>query len=81
MLKSFYDPVNSQVYKRGSEYECSDSKHIHKLAASGLIETPVIVINDEFPKHVGGGTFELSNGEKVRGKEAAEEAEKELRAG
>lgn len=31
----------------------------------------------EFPKHTGGGWYELSNGEKVQGKEEAEKAEKE----
>lgn len=34
--------------------------------------------SDEFPKHIGGGTFELSNGEKVKGKKEAIEAEKAL---
>ena len=33
---------------------------------------------DEFPKHVGGGNYELSNGEKVKGKEKAHEAQKAL---
>jgi hypothetical protein len=33
----------------------------------------------EFPKHTGGGYYELSNGEKVKGKEAAEKAENELK--
>lgn len=32
----------------------------------------------EFPKHVGGGTYELSNGERVKSKEEAIEAEKAL---
>lgn len=34
--------------------------------------------NEEYPKHIGGGYFELSNGKKVQGKEKAVEAEKEL---
>ncbi|EOR25013.1 hypothetical protein A499_06415 [Niallia nealsonii AAU1] len=34
---------------------------------------------DVFPKHTGGGYYELSNGEKVKGKEAAEKAEDELK--
>ncbi|MGF7014247.1 hypothetical protein [Ornithinibacillus bavariensis] len=34
--------------------------------------------NQEFPKHTGGGYFELSNGEKVQGKDAAIEAEEAL---
>jgi uncharacterized protein YwgA len=34
--------------------------------------------SEEFPKHTGGGWFELSNGEKVQGKEEAEKAEADL---
>src|SRR5690606_23292894 len=36
------------------------------------------VADSEFPKHTGGGYYELSNGEKVKGKDAAIEAEKAL---
>ena len=32
-----------------------------------------------YPKHTGGGWYELSNGEKVQGKDNAIQAEKELR--
>ena len=32
----------------------------------------------EFPKHTGGGWYELSSGEKVQGKEDAEKAESKL---
>ena len=32
----------------------------------------------EFPKHLGGGTYELSNGEKIKGKEEAIKAEQTL---
>jgi len=32
----------------------------------------------EWPKHVGGGYYELSNGKKVRGKESALKVQKEL---
>lgn len=36
----------------------------------------------EYPKHTGGGWYELSNGEKVQGKEEAEEKEiRSLEAG
>jgi hypothetical protein len=34
-----------------------------------------------FPKHIGGGRYELSSGEKVKGKEVAIEAENALKAG
>ena len=36
-------------------------------------------VKQDFPKHVGGGWYELSNGEKVQGKQEAEEAEADLR--
>mgnify|MGYP006865371900 CR=1 FL=1 len=34
--------------------------------------------DEEFPRHTGGGYYELSNGEKVQGKEDAEKAEEAL---
>lgn len=34
----------------------------------------------EFPKHTGGGWFELSNGERVQGRDAADEAQAALDA-
>ncbi|MBB6451989.1 hypothetical protein HNQ94_000410 [Salirhabdus euzebyi] len=34
--------------------------------------------NENFPKHTGGGWYELSNGEKIKGKDEAEAAEKAL---
>ncbi|SET02123.1 hypothetical protein SAMN05421676_102357 [Salinibacillus kushneri] len=34
--------------------------------------------NEKFPKHTGGGYYELSNGEKIRGKEEAIAAENAL---
>lgn len=39
------------------------------------------VENEEFPVHKGGGNYILSNGEAVKGKEAAIEAENKLKAG
>jgi len=35
----------------------------------------------EYPKHTGGGWYELSNGDKKRGKEEAIKAEKALNEG
>lgn len=32
----------------------------------------------EYPKHIGGGNYELSDGSKVKGKQAANEAQKAL---
>jgi len=36
--------------------------------------------DSKFPKHIGGGVYELSNGEKVKGKDAAIAAQAELDA-
>jgi len=47
------------------------------FSAEGFEQTE----NSEFPKHTGGGYYELSNGEKVKGKDAAIEAEKALKSG
>ena len=33
---------------------------------------------DEFPKHTGGGWYELSNGDKVQGKQEAKEQQKSV---
>lgn len=41
-------------------------------------ETEKVEKTADFPKHVGGGYYELSNGEKIRGKDAAIKAEKAL---
>jgi hypothetical protein len=50
---------------------------IDQAVAVGLIDDPATV----YPKHVGGGYYELSSGEKVKGKADAALAEKALQAG
>ena len=37
--------------------------------------------DENFPKHTGGGWYELSNGEKIQGKDEALEAEAQLQSG
>lgn len=49
-------------------------QRIYLAAVQGIDDSPA-----EYPKHVGGSTFELSNGEKVKGKEEALAAEKALK--
>lgn len=44
-------------------------------------ETKKEEVKGEFPRHLGGGYYELSNGKKVRGKEAALIAEQALKSG
>ena len=36
-------------------------------------------VREEYPRAIGGGYYELSNGEKVQGKKKAQDAQKELR--
>jgi hypothetical protein len=37
-LRSFVDPLTSKPYRKGTEYDCADKKHIEKLTEFGLIE-------------------------------------------
>lgn len=50
------------------------------IKAEAVVAAVPTVPADAFPKHLGGGYFELSDGSKVQGKEAAIEAEKALAA-
>jgi len=70
------------VYPREG-YEPSKSR-IEELASNKNKQKKPLIkevefeeVND-FPKHTGGGWYELSNGEKVQGKDEAITAEKEL---
>lgn len=81
---------NDRVYAPGDLYEgVQTSERLEELSGTKnkigkkLIEEIVEVAEvkeaePDFPKHVGGGQYELSNGEKVKGKDAALEAEKAL---
>lgn len=87
VLKNFRDKTdNDKLYQRNGKdngvYESKDVKRIEFLVKEGFIEASS---NDEGgqtsePVHVGGGYYELPNGEKVKGKEEAIAALKELEA-
>ena len=80
------------VYEEGEEYR--ENEVVKQFVEDGFaeyVETPENnrednietaenqnIDEDVYPKHTGGGWYELSNGEKVRGKEEAIKAEKEL---
>jgi hypothetical protein len=78
--KRFQDKFTKKVYSKGDSYEHKDADRIAFLVEQGfLLESkPAEGSEDQFPKHTGGGWFELSNGEKVQGKEEAATAQKEL---
>ncbi|RDW17043.1 hypothetical protein CWR48_15695 [Oceanobacillus arenosus] len=63
--------------KRFEALSTSDNKKGRPFIKAVESEDP----EDEFPKHTGGGYYELSNGERVQGKDAAIEAENELKSG
>lgn len=68
-----------------NEIRAEDLANGHNVRNEQLIvevmvkEAPKQDSEGEFPKHLGGGHYELSNGEKVQGKEKAIEAERVLK--
>ncbi|HYE11360.1 MAG TPA: hypothetical protein VEF53_14405 [Patescibacteria group bacterium] len=82
VLISFSDKENNVVQQAGKVIDISEERFEEIMAANGkLIEAVESKeASSEFPKHVGGGNYELSNGEKIKGKEAALKAQAELDA-
>ncbi|MEK5449567.1 hypothetical protein [Paenibacillus sp. FSL R7-0331] len=82
VTNEFYDAETGKLVKIGSTIE-ADKEREEVLRAADVIgkEAAKLPDSDEWPKHVGGGTYELSNGDRVKGKDAAEEAEGALKAG
>lgn len=73
VLKKFRDKFTKEVYNKGDSYSHEDENRIAFLLGKGFIEEkskqPPQTEGDI--KHVGGGYYELPNGEKVKGKEEA----------
>ncbi|MDT0163824.1 hypothetical protein [Bacillus sp. AG4(2022)] len=76
VAKLFRDKNSKKLYRKGDLYEHSDADRVAFLVDSGYLEAEEVKI--KFPKHTGGGWYELSNGEKVQGKDEAAAAEGEL---
>ncbi|HZK53577.1 MAG TPA: hypothetical protein VFC84_05240 [Desulfosporosinus sp.] len=80
--RSFQDKFTKEHYKKGKTHVSSDVERIAFLREKGFLSGEVIQEShkedDEPFKHVGGGYYELPNGEKVKGKENALERIKEL---
>lgn len=75
VIKPFIDKNTREGFEKGSEYQSENPKRIKELQEKGYLETDKA---DSYPKHTGGGWYELSNGEKVQGKDEAIAAEKKL---
>lgn len=59
----------------------SDDKKSDDESLQSEDETAETNADSEFPKHLGSGIYELSNGEEIKGKKAAINAEAQLKAG
>ncbi len=84
VIADFYDKETGELITAGETFEADDERY-QALKAAGVIGKEVIKSDDdddvEGLKKLGGGYYELPNGEKVRGKEKAIEALKALEAG
>lgn len=72
---------NEKYYAEGDHYDSSDADRVAYLQKLGFLGDEVRDADDELDerlKHVGGGYYELPNGEKVRGRPNAIEALKTL---
>jgi len=85
VLTEFIDKFTNVYYAAGSEYETPDedrAKHLQKLGYLG--EEIMERDDDDLDQHLkplAGGYYVLPNGEKVRGKEKAIKALKQLDEG
>ncbi|HHX61570.1 MAG TPA: hypothetical protein GX707_12800 [Epulopiscium sp.] len=88
VLKTFGDAKRKKLRLAGKVIEVSEErfKELNSTRNGLLLEE--VAENEEdftvektypFPKHTGGGWYEITNGEKVQGKEKAEELERKLR--
>ncbi|MBR9698642.1 hypothetical protein [Bacillus cereus] len=77
IIRAFIDKDTSLGYSEGDMYESNDSKRIAFLVETGFLQENQKT--SKFPKHAGGGWYELSNGDKIQGKDEAVEAEQSLR--
>ena len=73
VIKRFKEKYeNDKIYEKGDPYTYEDEERIAFLIEKGYLQkrnNPTKV--EEKLKHTGGGWYELPNGEKIKGKEAA----------
>ena len=73
--KQFRDKYTKEIYSIGSTYASEDKDRVEFLTEEGYL---VVEGETLYPNHTGGGWYELSNGEKVKGKDEATTAEEAL---
>ncbi len=81
VLKTFLDAEDKCIQLEGKEIEMSEER-VERITSThpDLVEVLECAGEGapEFPKHTGGGYYELSNGDKIKGKDAAVKAEEDL---
>lgn len=82
VLKDFRCKVTGNIYKTGTFYvgerleELQELGYVEKEESQDMEdENGSVDEYSEWPKHVGGGYYILSNGEKIKGKDKALEAQ------
>lgn len=82
VIQTFRDKFTQIVHSTGTFYETADEERASFLIESGYLKADDGDRNqhDEPLKNLGGGYYELPNGEKVRGKEKALKALKKVEA-
>lgn len=78
VIKAFIDKNTNIGYSVGDTFESNDSERVSFLQDEGYLYKNAEDEDPEGIKHTGGGYYELPNGEKVKGKEAALDALKEI---
>lgn len=73
VLKTFRCKVTDRLFEAGEEYEGKREAELVELGYVGLSDDV-----EKWPKAVGSGKYELSNGQVIKGKAAAEEAQADL---
>ncbi|MDQ0158965.1 hypothetical protein [Alkalibacillus salilacus] len=85
VLKRFKDKHTGERFGPGDTVDWNDKDRVQSAVNRGLLEDDTGFLEAKSkqppnePKHVGGGYYELPNGDRVRGKEKAEKALKEMR--
>lgn len=79
VLKNFHDLEDKVFRKKDEEFEVTKERFTSINATQYGVLVESAEEEKEYPKHTGGGYYELSNGEKVKGKAKAFQAENELK--
>jgi hypothetical protein len=72
VINNFRDKESKKIYRKGDSYTHNDAERIAFLVDKGFLEKDETVTDEnEYPKHTGGGWYELPDGQKIQGKEEA----------